>query len=411
MPNAFQQGMQFAQERTKRTRVEKGVNALADEFGDQALAPQEFQAVRGTDRLERQFGAQQDQLGIENARADVIAANTETDRGIAEAQRAAGALLGVYEAGFKNGIDPAQITERFAPVLQKLGVDPASFPDLNASFTEDPEGTIDALKAAIRGQRKRGTGVRQRPIRVVNEDGTLSFFQVDEATGEFVDTGLVPAQSVEAGRRLSVAEANVDAKQPGFKGAVSEEQAVGTARGEIRAGDLTPGQRAVAQSKLALEVNVERGELLQNTIQKAIGQADSWTAGFASLTSIVPGSPAANLEATLDTIQATIGFEELQRLRDNSKTGGALGQVSNIENLLLQAVWGNLQESQGPEQLRENLAILGKAIEKKNRRLAEAWKIDFGTDYTGEGTPIPGTDTEVSPEDQALFDKYGIGQQ
>lgn len=390
MANPFQQGQQFAQERTKRKRVEEGVQALAGEFGTQALAPSEFAIVRGSERADVTAKAREEQRGILNQRADVTAADIEEDRVRADQLQASRALVNFYKQGIKSGVPVEDITGRAAPVLQALGVNPADFADLNAQITENP-AMLDQIAAALKGQGKQrtGAGIRQRPIEVVGAGGDVTFFAMDQDTGEFVDTGLVSAKRVEGGRRLDIAEDTLETKQPVFKGTVEEEKAVGAKRGEIRAGDLTPGQRAIAQSKLKLEVDQERNQLLQGTINKAIGQAGVMTAGFASLLSAVPGTPAANLAATLDTIQATIGFDELQRLRDNSETGGALGQVSNIENLLLQAVWGNVQESQSPPQLRENLKALGVAIERKNRRIAEAWKIDFGTDYTGEGTAIP----------------------
>ena len=394
MVNAFQEGMQFAQERTRRENREKGIGALADEFGDQALAPQEFQAVRGTARLDKKFISDEKQQGVENARADVIAANTETDRATAERERAAGALLGVYESGFKNGIDPAQITERFAPVLQKLGVDPASFPDLNASFTEDPEGTIAALKAALRGQRKRGTGVRQRPIRVVNEDGTLSFFQVDEATGEFVDTGLVPAQSVEAGRRLTVAEANVDAKQPGFKGAVKEEEALGAGRGAIRVEDLPTSRTAVAAQQAKLDSGEATAGRAVSALDDAMGEVGTFTAGTAgAILKLIPGTPAFDLVEEILPVVSQEFVANLQNMRDMSKTGGAVGNVSNAEGDKLQALRGSLNTGQSPDQLLKNMQKMKAQILASRALIQEAWVQDQAARAeavaAGGAAPVP----------------------
>ncbi len=54
------------------------------------------------------------------------------------------------------------------------------------------------------------------------------------------------------------------------------------------------------------------------------------------------GNDANELEAQLETIQATIGFKKLHKMRQDSPTGGALGNVSNIENRLLQSTSGAL---------------------------------------------------------------------
>lgn len=72
----------------------------------------------------------------------------------------------------------------------------------------------------------------------------------------------------------------------------------------------------------------------------------------------VGGTEAHNLRALLDSVSANVGFEQLNQMRQESPTGGALGQVSNRENELLQATLGSLKTSQGGDQLRANLTRL-----------------------------------------------------
>ena len=43
---------------------------------------------------------------------------------------------------------------------------------------------------------------------------------------------------------------------------------------------------------------------------------------------ITANSDAQGLRANIETIKGIIGFERLQRMREESKTGGALGQVA-----------------------------------------------------------------------------------
>lgn len=66
------------------------------------------------------------------------------------------------------------------------------------------------------------------------------------------------------------------------------------------------------------------------------GPATQWSTAW------FPGSDAGAVEGALDTIGANVAFDRLQQMRDESKTGGALGQVSNYELQLLKAVKGNL---------------------------------------------------------------------
>jgi hypothetical protein len=80
--------------------------------------------------------------------------------------------------------------------------------------------------------------------------------------------------------------------------------------------------------------------------------------GFASLASAVPGTPQHNIAKLVDGIKANVSFDRLQLMRENSPTGGALGQVSDFENRLLQSTLGSLEQSQGKEQFIYNLRRL-----------------------------------------------------
>jgi len=80
----------------------------------------------------------------------------------------------------------------------------------------------------------------------------------------------------------------------------------------------------------------------------------------------VTGSGAYDLERTLDTIKANLGFSELQAMRDASPTGGALGQVAIQELAMLQSTIASLDKGQDDDILRSNL--------EQVRRHFENWK-------------------------------------
>ena len=66
-------------------------------------------------------------------------------------------------------------------------------------------------------------------------------------------------------------------------------------------------------------------------------------------------SPAQGLRANVETIKGIIGFERLQRMRDESVTGGALGQVAVQELIALQGTLGNLNLLAPKEDILEKL--------------------------------------------------------
>jgi hypothetical protein len=72
----------------------------------------------------------------------------------------------------------------------------------------------------------------------------------------------------------------------------------------------------------------------------------------------VPGTDEKTIQGKLQMLVANIGFAEIQKMREQSKSGGALGQVTEKELAFLQAVLGRLSQFDKPQVLRENLGIV-----------------------------------------------------
>ena len=98
--------------------------------------------------------------------------------------------------------------------------------------------------------------------------------------------------------------------------------------------------------------------IVNDSVGRAMDLIGPFTTGFGAYLKSLPESDAKSLDTTLETIRANIGFDKLQAMRDASPTGGALGQVSERELSSLQAVFGNLDQSQKEEDLRYNLQML-----------------------------------------------------
>ena len=82
---------------------------------------------------------------------------------------------------------------------------------------------------------------------------------------------------------------------------------------------------------------------------------DNVTGAIGTAMSYVAGSPAHDVASNIDTIVSSIGFERLQKMRDDSPTGGALGSISEKELALLNSALGSLRQSQSREQFLKNL--------------------------------------------------------
>ncbi len=173
------------------------------------------------------------------------------------------------------------------------------------------------------------------------------------------------------------------------------------------------GQLALPKSATALKQYQEQDKIVGENIDRAISQANGWTTGLTgAATSAIPGTAAHNLKNTLNTIKANLGFDKLQALRDASPTGGALGQVSEMENVLLQSVWGSVEQSQTQEQLVQNLNRI-KAIRQQYATLKQqAYDQDVARFGAGAvpnpSAPGPETAPPQNPTPDAYKSKYGL---
>lgn len=116
--------------------------------------------------------------------------------------------------------------------------------------------------------------------------------------------------------------------------------------------DISGKEAATAAQK------AKYADVVTEDIDRAIDGIENATipvTGLGSMAAGIPGTDAHNVSMLVETIKANAGFDRLQEMRNASPTGGALGQVSNFENQLLQATIGNLALSQTQDQLVYNL--------------------------------------------------------
>lgn len=156
---------------------------------------------------------------------------------------------------------------------------------------------------------------------------------------------------------------------------------------------LAQEQKETAANIVLDEISLARG-LIEG--QSALSPATGLTGSIAST---LDSSRAGSLKNRLTTIKANIGFDKLQGMRDASPTGGALGQVSEFENRLLQAVFGSLEQAQKQEDVLYNLdrleKIYGRIIHEgiPEEEARELYKDEVGSDFGASRKNEPYGDT------------------
>lgn len=139
--------------------------------------------------------------------------------------------------------------------------------------------------------------------------------------------------------------------------------------------DGTPKQlgtfKGVGTSKKTTETEAEAEKYTAETAQRVIssvdnlmGRANSNVLGISKFTSLLPGTAAYDFASDLTVLKSNIAFNALQAMRNASKTGGALGQVSEKELALLESTLGALDQGQSPENFKRNLQIIRDSVSR-----------------------------------------------
>ena len=118
--------------------------------------------------------------------------------------------------------------------------------------------------------------------------------------------------------------------------------------------------------------------------------------GLAGALPNVPGMAGANAAAKLQTLKAQVGFGVLQDMRNASKTGGALGAITEKELVFLQNALAALDNAQDEAQMKESLQkIIDFAAESKGR-LRNAFNLKHSARQPG-AAPTPSTPPGPTP--------------
>lgn len=172
------------------------------------------------------------------------------------------------------------------------------------------------------------------------------------------------------------------------------DEAFGTASG-TQAANAPINLQAEQQGVQTLD---NQHQIASSAISDALKSASGFTTGtLGAVLNSVPGTPAYDLKQKLTTLQAIVGFQTLQAIRNASKTGGGLGQISDFEERLLSAVQGSFDPGQSPQQFVGNLQNLQKTLDQLSDQAHQNYQQDYArgskappaAPALGSNTPLP----------------------
>lgn len=102
----------------------------------------------------------------------------------------------------------------------------------------------------------------------------------------------------------------------------------------------------------------------------------------------MPGGHAADIQARLNTLKSQVGFGALQAMRAASKTGGALGSVSDSENDLLQRNIAALDKVQSLDGMKESLRKIIDYADGASQRMSRAYEDQYSRVQGTQGMKI-----------------------
>lgn len=248
-----------------------------------------------------------------------------------------------------------------------------------------------ASKLALAGNRSKGGNTPAAlqiaaAYKAAIDRGDMQTANAIALSGKLFDKGVLQTQGGEATAMGGYADT---------LGELSQGKEAGVQRAELEGEPLTAAAVKTAElgtqkvfdapkAQARIAATLAKSKTVTNKIDQAIGKVNGLSAGYGALWNRWPTSDARDLAADIETIKANLGFDELNEMRQNSPTGGALGQVAVQEIEFLQSVISNLSQSQSPEQLRANLQEVRQAKIDSDRRIQAAYDADYGR-FTGEG--------------------------
>ena len=175
----------------------------------------------------------------------------------------------------------------------------------------------------------------------------------------------------------------------------------GTGKGEKVAAEALNAMEGVTakyDKTIALAERLLKNPALDGIIGNIQGNIPETVLGLSS-------QAAANALSDYNALISVAGFQELQAMRDASPTGGALGQVSDSENRLLQQSAFASSRTQSEAKFRESLKTYLKLLRESKARVEKAYERTYGSRFA----PQRGSQSETQRGSNidSLLKKYG----
>lgn len=219
---------------------------------------------------------------------------------------------------------------------------------------------------------------------------------------ELAKPGITPqARAILQRERAEVAGGQPAPRTPGLRlqdqEAGAREKEYGTERGRLLA-----AQPQAARNLEAVNIGIDNST---KKIDELLGDKNLWKVTgpiFGRIGSLSEGG--VNAESKIETLKSQIGVQVLTAMREASKTGGAVGAVTEKEWPILEAQLGALQTKQTEAEFKKGLAEVRASMERIRANAKNA----FAATYPAPGvTPLNQDVPSGAPRSQTRVVKWG----
>ena len=226
---------------------------------------------------------------------------------------------------------------------------------------------------------------RYAPQGAENSGASVSNYKqyIAQRTGLDINAPISPAQVPAVAAAMREFETG---QRPGGGAApaASDGQLKGPVKGNGTATASAQAYNAMEATTAKYDGTIERAKRLLNNpaLDTIIGNVQG---NIPEMALSLYSQDAANALSDYNELLAVAGFQELQAMRDASPTGGALGQVSDSENKLLQQSAFASSRTQDETKFRQSLRNYIKRLEDSKRRVEGAYERTFGGRFAPGG--------------------------
>lgn len=263
--------------------------------------------------------------------------------------------------------------------------------------------------------RRRGVEIPTRaPLATVGPGNAAVVFPSDGRTqpGQLTPEQILLQERANAVRNGDLnAQAQIDRELANLRGgpAPQSRQSAPQTQGGIK---VTPEQRDKLelerpQATAAYRTTTANLDQLESAVARLI--QDPGLKGITGMQSAFPnlyGGQAAGAQALLDEIKSKLALNSIQAMRDASKTGGAVGQVTEKEWPRLESAFKNLDTRQSYARVQAALNDILSIVQQSKARVAEQYNMTYPNQKV-QILPAAGSATRPSAPGVIDFSQLG----